>query len=112
MNIELLTEHYLEFQSLKRGCTGLSESTLVKMPRWNSHVTAHLTVARLTFQQKCLLYWIANTFFSKIRGPIETCRISYGACFELDDLNKCMSALSMSHDQTVLPAMQGILFEP
>ena len=30
MNIKLLTEHHLEFLSLKGGCTGSSESTLVK----------------------------------------------------------------------------------
>ena len=43
MNIRLLTEHHLEFLSLKGGCTGSSESALVKMPqRWKSHVTAHL----------------------------------------------------------------------
>ena len=42
MNIKLLTEHYLEFLSLKGSCTGSSESTLVKMPhRWKSHVAAH-----------------------------------------------------------------------
>ena len=39
--VKLLTEHHLEFLSL-RG-TDLSESTLVKMPHcWKSHVTAHL----------------------------------------------------------------------
>ena len=32
MSVKLLTEHHLEFLSLKGGCTGLSESTLVKMP--------------------------------------------------------------------------------
>ena len=32
MNIKLLTEHHLEFLSLKGDCTGSSESTLVKMP--------------------------------------------------------------------------------
>ena len=48
MSVKLLTEHLLEFLSLKGGCTGLSESTLVKMPqRWKSHVTAHFKV--LTF---------------------------------------------------------------
>ena len=31
MTINLLTEHHLEFLSLKRGCTGLSESPLVKI---------------------------------------------------------------------------------
>ena len=43
MNIKLLTEHHLEFLSLKGGCTGSSESTLVKIPNcWKSHVMAHL----------------------------------------------------------------------
>ena len=32
MTLRLLTEHHLKFLSLKGGCTGLSESTLVKMP--------------------------------------------------------------------------------
>ena len=31
MSVKLLTEHRLEFVNLKGGCTGLSESTLVKM---------------------------------------------------------------------------------
>ena len=44
MTIKLLTEHHLEFLSLKGGCTGLPESTLVKMPHcWKSHVTAHMS---------------------------------------------------------------------
>ena len=43
MTIKLLTEHHLEFLALKGGCTGSSESTLVKMPHcWKSHVAAHL----------------------------------------------------------------------
>ena len=42
MTVELLTEHHLEFLSLKWGCTGSSESTLVKIPHcWKSHVMAH-----------------------------------------------------------------------
>ena len=41
MIVKLLTEHYLEFLSLKGGCRGSSKSILVKMPnRWKSHVTA------------------------------------------------------------------------
>ena len=43
MTVKLLTEHHLEFLSLKGGCTGLSESTLVKMPHCGkSHAVAHL----------------------------------------------------------------------
>ena len=37
----LLTENHLDFLSLKGGCTGSSESTVVKMPHcWKSHVLA------------------------------------------------------------------------
>ena len=43
MSVKLLTEHHLRFISLKGGGTGLSESTLVKIPHcWKFHVTAHL----------------------------------------------------------------------
>ena len=43
MSVKLLTEHHLEFLRLKGGCTGSSESTLVKIPhRWKSHVAAQL----------------------------------------------------------------------
>ena len=43
MNVKLLTKHRLEFLSLKGGCIGSSESTLVKMPHfWKSYVTAQL----------------------------------------------------------------------
>ena len=43
MIVKLLTEHHLEFLSLKGSCTGSSESTHVKMPHcWKSHVTARM----------------------------------------------------------------------
>ena len=45
MIVKLLTEHHLEFLSLKGGWRGSYESTLVKMPHcWNSHAAAHLIV--------------------------------------------------------------------
>ena len=41
MSVKLLTEQHLEFLSLKGGCTGSSESTLVKKPHCcKSHVMA------------------------------------------------------------------------
>ena len=44
MSVKLLTEHHLEFISLKGGSIGSSESTLVKMPHcWKSHVIAHMS---------------------------------------------------------------------
>ena len=43
MTVKLLTEHHLEFLSLKGGCTGSSESTLVRMSNcWKSHATAQI----------------------------------------------------------------------
>ena len=45
MSVKLLTEHNLEYRSLKGGCIGSSESTLVKLPHcWNSHARAHFIV--------------------------------------------------------------------
>ena len=45
MTFKLLAEKHLEFLSLKGGCTGSSESTLVKMPHcWKSHVAAQIFI--------------------------------------------------------------------
>ena len=43
MSVKLLTEHHLEFLGLTGGCTGLSESTIVKMTHcWKSCVVAQM----------------------------------------------------------------------
>ena len=43
MIVKLLTEHHLEFLSLKGGCRGSSESIYVKMPHcWKSHALAQI----------------------------------------------------------------------
>ena len=45
MTVKLLTEHHLEFLSLKGGCIGSSKSTLVKMSNcWKSHAAAHMVL--------------------------------------------------------------------
>ena len=47
MTAKLLTEHHLEFLSLKGGFTSSSESILVKMPHsWKAHVMAHLVYVK------------------------------------------------------------------
>ena len=51
-SVKLLTEHHLEFLSLKGGRTGSSESTLVKTAHcWKSHVKAHIKLTRLNFEK-------------------------------------------------------------
>ena len=55
MIVQLLTEHHLEFLSLKGGCRGSSESTHVTMPHcWKSHYTVHLSLRGLFW-----LFWVA-----------------------------------------------------
>ena len=45
MTVKLLTAPHLRFLSFLGGCTGLSESTLLKMPHcWKSRVTAHIVL--------------------------------------------------------------------
>ena len=45
MIVKLLTEHHLRFLSLKGGCRGSSESTLIKMQHyWKSHFMAEIFV--------------------------------------------------------------------
>ena len=46
MIVKLLTKRHLEFLSLKGGCTGSSESPLVKMSNcWKSRALAHICYA-------------------------------------------------------------------
>ena len=53
MIVKLLTEHHLEFLSLKRGCRGSSESTLVEMPHcMKSHALAHFTHMSMQMRQQ------------------------------------------------------------
>ena len=67
MNNKLLTEHHFRFLSLTGGCTGSSESTLVKMPHcWKSRVMAHMEMKPRLAEQlslpnrdetRCITFW-------------------------------------------------------
>ena len=51
MIVKLLTEHHLEFLSLKGGYRGWSESTLVKMSNcWKSHAATQIVFQMFRFQ--------------------------------------------------------------
>ena len=57
MSVKLLTEHHLEFLSLKVGCTSSSESTIVKMSNcWKSHVAALVIVSELNTYFMVLIF--------------------------------------------------------
>ena len=53
MTVKLQTKKHLEFLSLKGGCIGSSESTLVKMPHClKSHVAAYIVLRFILFQSR------------------------------------------------------------
>ena len=61
-SVKLLAEHHLEFLSLKGGCTGLYESTLVKMPHcWKSQATAQF-ITNLTYKNKFTFVFSGHIF--------------------------------------------------
>ena len=63
----LLTEHHLEFLSLKGDCAGSPESALVKMPHcWKSHVMAHIFSSTASLSRSML-----NKSFDEIELPPE-----------------------------------------
>ena len=65
MIVKLLTEHHLEFLSLKGDCAGSSESTFVKMPHcWKSRVTAHICFDRICWKHLFCGYILLNSFFN------------------------------------------------
>ena len=57
MIVKLLTKHHLEFLSLKGGCRGSAESTLVKMSNcWKSHAQMQVPNKKLQrLTHSCLL---------------------------------------------------------
>ena len=73
---KLLTEHHLEFLSLKGGCTGSFVSTLVKMPHcWKSLVTAQIMMhnyfhlaAKLYTQSENISKVHTSRIFNSLRG--------------------------------------------
>ena len=56
MIVKLLTEYHLEFLSLKGGCRGSLEATLVKMSNcWKSHAAAQMgLILALEMQDKTI----------------------------------------------------------
>ena len=75
MIVKLLTEHHMEFLSLKGGCRGSSESTHVEMTHcWKSRALAHfimlcqypiLKAACGTGQLKCyviVIPWVVRLY--------------------------------------------------
>ena len=78
MIVKLLTELHLEFLSLKGGCRGSSESTLVKMSNcWKSHAAAQFFFwyLRFPFQARRQIIKLI-TRLDSTRKQMPVCHIS------------------------------------
>ena len=74
LNILWLTGQHLEFLSLKGGCKGSSESTLVKMPHcWKARVAAHLNELTYLFMD--------YSFHDQIKRRCVTEGVNAQACY-------------------------------
>ena len=92
MNNKLVTEHHLEFLSLKGGCTGLSESTLVSMPHcWKSCVTAHLPkLFEYICHCTCLLFDLS--FMTSLMGKI----VIITPCIKINKQHQCFAYILLT----------------
>ena len=82
MIVKLLTEHHLEFLSLKGGSRGSSESSHVKMSNcWKSHVMAQFSILVIIFncalfcRRTCAKRIKHNFLVSFFDGLKSTCRV-------------------------------------
>ena len=75
MNVKLLTEHHLEFLILNRGCTGSSESTLVKI----QYCCKSNSVAYFM----CFTVYYADLCINSVKSTSEGININY------TDITKC-----------------------
>ena len=75
MTVKLLTELHLEFLSFKGGCTGSSESTLVKMLHcWKSHALAQLPVHSKWYTRSVLVGGLKGIIHCDLRKIHTVCQ--------------------------------------
>ena len=81
MIVKLLTEHHLEFLSLKGGCRGLSQSTLAKM---SNCLTSH-AAAQMENYPACT----ELMSFYQVDGYSCDCAAGYTGAICETDINEC-----------------------
>ena len=92
MILRLLTEHHLESLSFKGGCTGSSESTLVKIPHcWKSHVS-DVTARMLNFMSMVYIVPFLSVF-QKIITDFVTIEMAFHAK-ALEVYSQCFQSLN------------------
>ena len=91
MSVKLLTEHHLEFLSLKVGCRGSFESTHVKMPHcWKSHVLAQLpsSVGKQSETPFYLQFKLFHSIYPNKETNIVIPKLSLKNCMQIEAFTK------------------------
>ena len=100
LTVKLLTEHRLEFLSLKGGCTGSSECTHVKMPHL-LEITCHVSF----YLELCLVLFtlIFQEFLQPVLAgeqPLHCAEAKGYGNFTVQFLHTCVSKLKKETDKT------------
>ena len=111
MNVKLLTEHHLEFLSLKGGCTGSPDSTLVKMPHcWKSHVTVHMFIF---FLSPGIMTMVPMSVFQGVQAVQA---ITSGATIQAIPSNLSVQDLNQNIQIAMAPilnnSLEGVVVDP
>ena len=104
MSVKLLTEHHLEFLTLKGGCTGSCESTHVKMPHcWKSHVTAQIFIIWPSgkIAQSFLLCWTKRLPELKVELLAQDQILIHCSRFKITLLYQCQDNLNMYYSMQI-----------
>ena len=98
MTVKLLILHHLEFLSLKGGCTGSSESTLVKMPHcWKPHVTCSFEGVDDNGAGVAALLEVARQVTSANKQGAKRQNTIIFACFDGEELCKDYTLCTLSY---------------
>ena len=103
MTLRLLTEHNLVFLSLKGGCTGSSESTLVNMPHcWKSHVKAQIRIipANIVIIQPCKILF--RHLQSYTTGVLNKSHLNFLKCYLYKQYRHFLSDLTLTFVSNII----------
>ena len=108
MIVTLLTEHHLEFLSIKGGCTGSSESTHVKLPHcWESHVVAQQVTELKMIRMKTgsLCQW-----FTYFKTELNNFHVN-NAVFQASLISAVLPAMSDGDLMFCLQSYKGLIID-
>ena len=103
MIVKLLTEHYLRVPSFKRGCTGSSESTLVKMSHClKLRVAAQIYILHIFNPYHANIFCLENVVFLFASAAYIQVRFRLDFIMEANNVNPDQTAPKERSDLSTL----------